>query len=1236
LIVTAFPAEGNKGPMLVYLTQYFYIIEVVDNEGRNSMSKQTKVMKGNEAAAYVSYAFTEVAGIYPITPSSDMAEFVDIWAAHGKKNLFGQEVSVVEMQSEGGASATMHGSLQAGALTTSYTASQGLLLMIPSMFKMAGELLPGVLHVSARAVASQALSIFGDHSDVMGIRNTGFAMLASSGVQEVMDIGGVAHLAAIKSRVPFLHFFDGFRTSHEAQKIEVIDYVEFDRLLDKEAVAEFRKRALNPEHPELRGTAQNPDIFFQAREASNKFYNNVPAIVEEYLNEINKITGRNYGLFNYHGAPDAERVIVAMGSACEAIEETVDYLNAKGEKVGLLVVHLYRPFSISHFLGKLPASVKSIAVLDRTKEPGSLGEPLYQDVTSALYEAGKADVQVVAGRYGLGSKDVFPSQIVAVFDNLKATTPKNHFTVGITDDVTDTSLHIGEYLDIVPKDTISAKFWGIGADGTVGACENATKIIGETTDMYAQSYASFDSKKSGGVTRTHVRFGKQPIRSTYLVKAADFVACHSPSYVDKYDLVSDIKPGGTFLLNCQWSDTELSDKLPGQMKRELAQKNIKFYAVNAIDIARELGMGRHINTILQAAFFKIANVIPLDQAVQLMKDAVVETYGSKGEAVIEQNNKAIDAGIEKLREVKVPADWANAADTQEADFTGAPAFIKDFHYEVNSLRGEALPVSAFNGREDGTFPQGTAAYEKRGVAVDIPRWCAENCIQCNFCSYVCPHATIRPFLLDGEEANGLTTLDATGKEAAGLQYKIQVSPLDCYGCGVCAQVCPGKKGEKALVMEPVEDLVAAESANWNRLIALPRKRNPFDKFASVKNSQFEQPLLEFSGACAGCGETPYAKLITQLYGDRMYIGNATGCSSIWGGSAPSTPYTKNAKGQGPTWANSLFEDTAEFTLGFQLAVKQRRKKLADTLRELAEMGKDAVGEAFVTAANQWLANYDLQKPHAGTSECGETSKVASEKIRAAVKEVLGWIADCNCNYTCCNRETEALLQYVADSDDMLVKKSIWAFGGDGWAYDIGYGGLDHVIASGEDINLLVMDTEVYSNTGGQSSKASPAAAVAKFAASGKKVGKKDLGQMAMSYGYVYVAQIAMGADYAQTLKAIKEAEAYPGPSIIIAYATCIAHGLPGGMANSQLQMKRAVECGYWSLYRFNPLLAHEGKNPFVMDSKEPTASFREFIGGEARYKILERQFPEIAKELFAASEQDAKHRLAAYKRLAGG
>ena len=834
---------------------------------------------------------------------------------------------------------------------------------------------------------------------------------------------------------------------------------------------------------------------------------------------------------------------------------------------------------------------------------------------------------VVGGRYGLGSKDVFPSQMVAVFDNLKDARPKNHFTVGIEDDVTNTSLPVGAYLDVVPAGTYSAKFWGIGADGTVGACENSTKIIGEQTAMYAQSYASYDSKKSGGVTRTHVRFGKQAIRSTYYVQAADFVACHSPSYVDKYDMVSDIKPGGVFLLSCQWNDAELAEKLPGQMKRALAEKKIKLYVINAVDIARELGMGLHINTILQAAFFEITKIIPIEEAVRHMKQAAIDTYGSKGEAVILRNNKAIDAGVAQVREVPVPAEWAKAIDRPGPSFEGAPAFIKNFHYEVNSLRGDDLPVSAFRGREDGTLPLGTSAFEKRGVAVDNPRWNSENCIQCNLCSYVCPHAAIRPFLLSEEEAAELTTLSAMGKEAVGLQYKIQVSPLDCYGCGVCAQVCPGKKGEKALVMTPMEQHVAEDSKNWNYLIGLPRKENPFDKFSNVKNTQFEQPLLEFSGACAGCGETPYAKLVTQLFGDRMYVGNATGCSSIWGGSCPSTPYTKNEKGHGPTWANSLFEDAAEFTLGFQLSIKQRRKKLADILRSLAETA--SLGEAFVSAAKEWLQNYDLQQLRAGTSECGETSKVASEKIRTAVQALLG-------GGSVKDKETLENLQYIIESDDMLVKKSVWAFGGDGWAYDIGYGGLDHVIASGEDINLLVLDTEVYSNTGGQSSKASPAAAVAKFAASGKKVGKKDLGQMAMSYGYVYVAQIAMGADYNQTLKAIKEAEAYPGPSIVIAYATCIAHGIPGGMANSQKQMKDAVACGYWSLYRHNPLLAAEGKNPFIMDSKEPTASFQDFIRTEARYRVLATKFPDIAKELFAACEEDAKQRLKAYKRMAEG
>ncbi len=1177
--------------------------------------KIMKTMDGNAAASYISYAFTEVAGIYPITPSSTMAEHVDEWAAGGKKNIFGQPVSVVEMQSEAGAAGTVHGSLAAGALTTTYTASQGLLLMIPNMYKIAGELLPGVLHVSARALASHALSIFGDHSDVMACRQTGFSLLASSNAQEVMDLGAVAHLSAINGRVPFLHFFDGFRTSHEIQKIECLDYEDMAKIVDWDAIDAFRKNALNPEHPVLRGTAQNPDIFFQAREACNPFYLNVPSVVEKYMGEINKLTGRNYKLFNYYGAPDADRLIIAMGSACDAIQETIDYLNAKGEKVGLLNVHLFRPFSIEHFIKEIPQSVKKIAVLDRTKEPGALGEPLYQDVCTAYFEKNERPV-IVAGRYGLGSKDVTPAQIIAVYDNLKSNTPKNHFTIGIVDDVTHLSLPIDKEIDVTPEGTISCKFWGLGSDGTVGANKNSIKIIGDHTDMYAQAYFSYDSKKSGGITQSHLRFGTKPIRSSYLVSVADFVACHNPSYLDKYDMVSDLKDGGTFLLNCIWSADELEGKLPADVKRYIAKHNIKFYIIDGTGIAKELGLGNRINTILQSAFFKLANIIPIEDAVKYMKKAVVDSYGKKGEKIINMNYAAIDSGVEKVQQVNVPASWANAVDAAPAENKEIPAFIKDIVFPVNAQKGDKLPVSAFKGREDGTFDQGTAAYEKRGIAVDVPCWIPENCIQCNQCSYVCPHSTVRPFLATDDELKnapaGYVTKQAVGKGFENFKYRIQVDALDCTGCGNCAQVCPAK--EKALVMKPIGTQME-QMDNWYYSISLSKKQTPANK-KTVKGSQFEQPLLEFSGACAGCGETPYAKLVTQLYGDRMYIANATGCSSIWGGSAPSTPYTKNEKGQGPAWANSLFEDNAEYGFGMALAVKQRRTKLAEVMAQLATADMPAEW-GLKEACTEWLAS----------KEDGDASKVASEKVRAAVKKAIAECGSCGCDF-------DKLYKFIVDNDDMLVKKSVWVFGGDGWSYDIGFGGLDHVLASGEDINVLVFDTEVYSNTGGQSSKSTPTAAIAKFAASGKKIRKKDLGMIAMSYGYVYVAQVAMGADQNQFIKALTEAEAYPGPSLIIAYAPCINHGIRSGMGCTQLQTKRAVECGYWHNYRFNPLLENEGKNPFSLDSKEPTGDFKEFIGSEVRYSSLKISFPDAAESLFDAAEEDSKRRYASYKKLA--
>ncbi|MBE6011470.1 pyruvate:ferredoxin (flavodoxin) oxidoreductase [Anaeropeptidivorans aminofermentans] len=1171
------------------------------------MAKVMKTMDGNAAAAYVSYAFTEVAGIYPITPSSPMAEHTDEWAANGKKNMFGQTVSVVELQSEAGAAGTVHGSLQAGALTTTYTASQGLLLMIPNMYKMAGELLPAVLHVSARAIASHALSIFGDHSDVMACRQTGFALLSSANVQEVMDLGAVAHLSAIKGRVPFLHFFDGFRTSHEIQKIECLDYEDLEKITDMDAIDAFRKRALNPERPVLRGTAQNPDIFFQARESSNPFYDAVPEIVENYMAEINKLTGRNYQLFNYYGAEDADRVIICMGSACDAIEETIDHLMAKGEKVGCVKVHLYRPFSAKHFLSAVPKTAKKIAVLDRTKEPGALGEPLYQDVCTAYFEEETRPL-IIGGRYGLGSKDVTPVQMMAVYENLAAENPKKKFTIGIVDDVTDLSLPVGKEIDVSAEGTISCKFWGLGSDGTVGANKNSIKIIGDHTDMYAQAYFHYDSKKSGGITQSHLRFGHKPIRSTYLVNTADFVACHNPSYVDKYDMVSDLKDGGKFLLNCQWSEKELDKMLPAAMRRYIAEHNIELYTIDATEIAKELGLGNRINSVLQAAFFKLANIIPIEEAVDYMKKAIYASYGKKGDKIVNMNYAAVEEGINKVKKVEVPASWANATEEEKAE-ADVPDFIKNIVFPMNAQLGDKLPVSTFVGREDGTFPQGTAAFEKRGIAVDVPEWIMENCIQCNQCAYVCPHATIRPFLATEEELanapSGFETKQAVGKGFESYKFRIQVDTLDCAGCGNCANVCPAK--EKALVMKPLETQLN-QMENWYFAQKLSQKENPANR-ETVKGSQFETPLLEFSGACAGCGETPYAKLVTQLFGDRMYIANATGCSSIWGGSAPSTPYTVNQDGRGPAWANSLFEDNAEYGYGMYTGANKIREGLAMKLEKVSELaGSDKLSEAV----EKWNET--------------KFKSLANKSATSSLIEVLEGLS--------LDGEAKELKEAILKNKEFLSKKSQWIFGGDGWAYDIGYGGLDHVLASGEDVNVLVFDTEVYSNTGGQSSKSTPTGAIAKFAASGKKIRKKDLGMMAISYGYVYVAQIGMGANQNQAIKAIVEAEAYPGPSLIIAYAPCINHGIKAGMGLTQAQTKKAVEAGYWHLYRYNPLLEEQGKNPFILDSKEPTASFREFLEGEVRYSSLQRAFPGEADVLFARAEEDAKRRYNQYKRLA--
>ncbi len=1178
------------------------------------MARNMKTMDGNTAAAYISYAFTDVAAIFPITPSSNMAESVDEWAAQGKKNLFGQTVEVVEMQSEGGAAGAVHGSLQAGALTTTYTASQGLLLMIPNMYKIAGELLPGVFHVSARVVGANAISIFGDHSDVMATRQTGFALLAESSVQQVMDLAAVAHLAAIKSRVPFLNFFDGFRTSHEVQKVEALEYDELGKLLDWDAVNAFRRRGLNPDHPVLRGTVQNPDIHFQQREVANRYWQELPEIVEGYMAEITKLTGREYHLFNYHGAPDAERLIIAMGSMCETIEEVVDHLNSQGEKVGLLTVHLFRPFSLEHFFKYLPKTVQKIAVLDRTKEMGAQAEPLYQDVKTAFY--GKAwQPVIVGGRCGVGGKDVIPSHILSVFENLKQDAPQDNFTVGIIDDVNHSSLAAGADIDITAPGTKACKFWGLGADGTVGANKSAIKIIGDKTDLYAQAYFAYDSKKSGGITVSHLRFGNREIKAPYLINKADFISCSQQSYVDKYDLLEGLKPGGAFLLNTSWRADELDEKLPGAMKRYLAEKNIQFYTINAVDIAQSLGLGGRFNMIMQSAFFKLAAIIPQEKAVEYLKDSVVKSYGKKGNKIVEMNYAAIDQGMEALVKIDIPAAWATASDSaaDQAKFACAcssevkketPAFISTVLVPMNRQEGDKIPVSALLPQEDGTFPLGTSAYEKRGIAITVPEWQADKCIQCNQCAFVCPHACIRPVLANEAETAaapaGFITKPAVG--AKELQFRLAVSPNDCTGCGNCVDVCPVKG--KALEMKPLLTQLA-QDALWEYAINLSPKQNPANPF-TVKGSQFEQPLLEFSGACAGCLETGYAKLVTQLFGDRLMVANATGCSSVWAGSAPSVPYTKNHRGHGPAWGNSLFEDNAEYGLGMFLGVKQLRKQLAKKIEAAVEAGQD---EAFIAACREWLANLDESK---GTRE-------RADRLIAALEAVKG---------------DDALLNDIYENRDFLVKRSHWLFGGDGWAYDIGFGGLDHVLASGENVNVLVFDTEVYSNTGGQSSKATPAAAIAKFAAGGKRTKKKDLGMIAMSYGYVYVAQIAMGADKNQTLKAIAEAEAYPGPSLIIAYSPCINHGLKAGMGCSQAEAKRAVESGYWAMYRYNPALKEGGQNPFVLDSKEPTADFREFLMGEVRYSSLAKLFPEQAEALFAKTERDAKEKIAHYKRLA--
>lgn len=1176
------------------------------------MNKEKKFLTcdGNQAAAHVSYMFSEVAAIYPITPSSTMAEYVDEWAAAGRKNIFGETVLVQEMQSEGGAAGAVHGSLQAGALTTTYTASQGLLLMIPNMYKIAGELLPCVFQVSARSLASHALSIFGDHQDVMSARQTGFAILAEGSVQEVMDLAGVAHLATIKSRVPFINFFDGFRTSHEIQKIEAMDQDALASLLDRKALAEFRQRALNPQKPVMRGMAENPDVFFQHKESANPYYEAVPAIVEDYMKEINKITGRNYGLFDYYGDSEAEYVIIAMGSVTQAIKETIDYLRESGKKVGLVSVHLYRPFSARHFLAAVPATARRIAVLDRTKEPGANGEPLYLDVKDCFY--GKEDAPlIVGGRYGLGSKDTTPAQILAVYENLTLPQPKDHFTIGIVDDVTFTSLPMGEELTLGGEGMFQAKFYGLGADGTVGANKNSVKIIGDNTDKYCQAYFAYDSKKSGGFTCSHLRFGDHPIRSTYLVTTPNFVACHVQAYLHMYDMTRGLQKGGTFLLNTIWEGEELAKNLPAKFKKYLAQNDITLYYINASKIAQEIGLGNRTNTILQSAFFRITEVIPVELAVEQMKKFINKSYGKKGENVVNMNYQAVDRGSEYHR-LDVDPAWAELPDDMEVK-DNVPEFISNMVRPINAQDGDLLPVSAFRGIEDGTWQPGTAAYEKRGVAAFVPEWNPANCIQCNKCAYVCPHAAIRPFVLTETEMDKAPfgedhSIPAIGKNFAGMRFVQQVDVLDCLGCGNCADVCPGKKGEKALTMKHIETQFD-EQKNWDYCVKeVAGKQNLVDVKSNVKNSQFATPLFEFSGACAGCGETPYVKLITQLFGDRQIVSNATGCSSIYSGSVPSTPYCENEKGEGPAWANSLFEDFCEYGMGMTLAYDKMRSRLVDLLSAMME--SSGTSEAYKAAAQEWLDN----------KEDADGSRTATEKLLPLVKESAA--AGCE---TC--KEILTLSHY-------LIKRSHWIIGGDGASYDIGFGGLDHVIASGKNVNILVLDTEVYSNTGGQASKSTPLGAIAKFAAAGKRIRKKDLGLIASTYGYVYVAQIAMGADNAQTLKAIREAEAYDGPSLIIAYSPCINHGLKIGMGHSQAEEARAVECGYWQLWRYNPTLEEEGKNPFTLDSKEPQwDKFVDFLKGEVRYASLQKQYPVEAQELFQAALSNAKWRYNNYLRL---